>query len=187
MLAALGTAGVTKASPQGSGAEGAVLPAPSQVSSLGTHGAHLCGDRDTTAPWLESRHCRGLWPLQLSVSQVWAVAVPLIPSLQQQQHLQLLQHQPLPLGFSFCGTEAELSVPSSRPVNLLGLLKWRSQPSLLAGNLQNLMHVDGGEVIKVQQIVPPARGPPLHLLPSRLPHSPLGRVPTWLLPGDTGM
>lgn len=46
--------------------------------------------------------------------------------------------------------EAELSVPSSRPVNLLGLLKWRSQPSLLAGNLQNLMHVDGGEVIKVQ-------------------------------------
>uniref|UniRef100_A0A663NDF0 DOCKER domain-containing protein n=1 Tax=Athene cunicularia TaxID=194338 RepID=A0A663NDF0_ATHCN len=36
-------------------------------------------------------------------------------------------------------------------VNLLGLLKWRSKPSLLAGNLQKLMNVDGGEVIKFLQ------------------------------------
>ncbi|KAM6132363.1 LOW QUALITY PROTEIN: dedicator of cytokinesis protein 2-like [Pterocles gutturalis] len=36
-------------------------------------------------------------------------------------------------------------------VNLLRLLKWRAKPSLMAGNLQNLMHVDGGEVIKFLQ------------------------------------
>uniref|UniRef100_A0A8C9N770 Dedicator of cytokinesis 2 n=1 Tax=Serinus canaria TaxID=9135 RepID=A0A8C9N770_SERCA len=40
---------------------------------------------------------------------------------------------------------------SSCPVNLLGLLKWRSKPSLLCGNLQKLMNVDGGEVIKFLQ------------------------------------
>lgn len=43
-----------------------------------------------------------------------------------------------------------LTTPFLPPVNLLGLLKWRSKPSLLCGNLQKLMNVDGGEVIKVQ-------------------------------------
>lgn len=51
---------------------------------------------------------------------------------------------------------------SSCPVNLLGLLKWRSKPSLLCGNLQKLMNVDGGEVIKVQPGFAP---PPLSLVP----------------------
>lgn len=52
-------------------------------------------------------------------------------------------------------------------MNLLGLLKWRSQPSLLAGNLQKLMHVDGGEVIKVQQLFPSTSS-----LPGSHPHLP---------------
>ncbi|NXV62268.1 DOCK1 protein, partial [Molothrus ater] len=74
----------------------------------------------------------------------------------------------LPSGSSFrvSGAAAALA-PSSRDsfqistlvcstkltqnVNLLGLLKWRSKPSLLSGNLQKLMNVDGGEVIKFLQ------------------------------------
>uniref|UniRef100_A0A803XS31 Dedicator of cytokinesis 2 n=1 Tax=Meleagris gallopavo TaxID=9103 RepID=A0A803XS31_MELGA len=39
------------------------------------------------------------------------------------------------------------STKLTQNVNLLGLLKWRAKPSLLAGNLQKLMHVDGGEVL----------------------------------------
>lgn len=36
------------------------------------------------------------------------------------------------------------------PVDLLGLLKWRSNTSLLQQNLRQLMKVDGGEVVKVR-------------------------------------
>ncbi|NXD17753.1 DOCK2 protein, partial [Nothocercus nigrocapillus] len=43
------------------------------------------------------------------------------------------------------------STKLTQNVNLLGLLKWRSKPTLLAGNLQKLMNVDGGEVIKFLQ------------------------------------
>ncbi|NXE70757.1 DOCK2 protein, partial [Calcarius ornatus] len=43
------------------------------------------------------------------------------------------------------------STKLTQNVNLLGLLKWRSKPSLLCGNLQKLMNVDGGEVIKFLQ------------------------------------
>ncbi|NXE84792.1 DOCK2 protein, partial [Cochlearius cochlearius] len=43
------------------------------------------------------------------------------------------------------------STKLTQNVNLLGLLKWRAKPSLLAGNLQKLMNVDGGEVIKFLQ------------------------------------
>lgn len=35
-------------------------------------------------------------------------------------------------------------------VDLLGLLKWRSNTSLLQQNLRQLMKVDGGEVVKVR-------------------------------------
>lgn len=35
-------------------------------------------------------------------------------------------------------------------VDLLGLLKWRSNTSLLQQNLRHLMKVDGGEVVKVR-------------------------------------
>ena len=35
------------------------------------------------------------------------------------------------------------------PVDLLGLLKWRSNTNLLQQNLRQLMKVDGGEVVKV--------------------------------------
>nr|XP_025974743.1 dedicator of cytokinesis protein 2-like [Dromaius novaehollandiae] len=43
------------------------------------------------------------------------------------------------------------STKLTQNVDLLGLLKWRSKPSLLSGNLQKLMNVDGGEVIKFLQ------------------------------------
>lgn len=36
------------------------------------------------------------------------------------------------------------------PVDLLGLLKWRSNTSLLQQNLRQLMKVEGGEVVKVR-------------------------------------
>ncbi|TFJ96802.1 2-oxoglutarate and iron-dependent oxygenase domain-containing protein 2 [Platysternon megacephalum] len=42
---------------------------------------------------------------------------------------------------------------SSSDFDLLGLLKWRSKPNLLVGNLQKLMKVDGGEVIKVRRVL----------------------------------
>lgn len=42
----------------------------------------------------------------------------------------------------------ELTVPLLA-VGLLGLLKWRSNTSLLQQNLRQLMKVDGGEVVKV--------------------------------------
>lgn len=35
-------------------------------------------------------------------------------------------------------------------VDLLGLLKWRSNTSLLQQNLRQLMKVEGGEVVKVR-------------------------------------
>lgn len=35
-------------------------------------------------------------------------------------------------------------------VDLLGLLKWRSNTSLLQQNLRHLMKVEGGEVVKVR-------------------------------------
>lgn len=58
-------------------------------------------------------------------------------------------------------------MPCPHAVNLLGLLKWRSKPSLLAENLQKLMNVDGGEVIKVGEgllvPVPPPALPCSHL------------------------
>lgn len=38
---------------------------------------------------------------------------------------------------------------SPSAVDLLGLLKWRSNTSLLQQNLRRLMKVDGGEVVKV--------------------------------------
>lgn len=37
----------------------------------------------------------------------------------------------------------------SPAVDLLGLLKWRSNTSLLQQNLRHLMKVEGGEVVKV--------------------------------------
>lgn len=48
-------------------------------------------------------------------------------------------------------------------VDLLGLLKWRSNTSLLQQNLRQLMKVDGGEVVKVPWV--PVRGVGLVLLP----------------------
>uniref|UniRef100_A0A8D0HEL5 C2 DOCK-type domain-containing protein n=1 Tax=Sphenodon punctatus TaxID=8508 RepID=A0A8D0HEL5_SPHPU len=51
---------------------------------------------------------------------------------------------------SFQITTLICSTKLTQNVDLLGLLKWRSKPSLLAGNLQKLMNVDGGEVIKVR-------------------------------------
>jgi len=36
-------------------------------------------------------------------------------------------------------------------VDLLGLLKWRSNTSLLQQNLRQLMKVEGGEVVKVSR------------------------------------
>uniref|UniRef100_A0A4W5MWT4 Dedicator of cytokinesis TPR repeats region domain-containing protein n=1 Tax=Hucho hucho TaxID=62062 RepID=A0A4W5MWT4_9TELE len=39
----------------------------------------------------------------------------------------------------------------SRVVDLLGLLKWRSNTSLLQQNLRQLMKVEGGEVVKFLQ------------------------------------
>lgn len=38
-------------------------------------------------------------------------------------------------------------------VDLLGLLKWRSNTSLLQQNLCQLMKVDGGEVVKVRMLL----------------------------------
>lgn len=38
-------------------------------------------------------------------------------------------------------------------VDLLGLLKWRSNTNLLQQNLRQLMKVDGGEVVKVMWAV----------------------------------
>lgn len=69
-----------------------------------------------------------------------------------------------------------LTAHSSCPVNLLGLLKWRSKPSLLCGNLQKLMNVDGGEVIKVQ----PGFAP----LPPWFLHSPCPAVGSWAMLGS---
>lgn len=40
------------------------------------------------------------------------------------------------------------------PVDLLGLLKWRSNTSLLQQNLRQLMKVEGGEVVKVRATRP---------------------------------
>lgn len=40
------------------------------------------------------------------------------------------------------------------PVDLLGLLKWRSNTNLLQQNLRQLMKVDGGEVVKVTHLGP---------------------------------
>ncbi len=37
-------------------------------------------------------------------------------------------------------------------VDLLGLLKWRSNTSLLQQNLRQLMKVEGGEVVKVRRL-----------------------------------
>ena len=50
-------------------------------------------------------------------------------------------------------------------VDLLGLLKWRSNTSLLQQNLRQLMKVEGGEVVKVSPPpTPPPRGLVLLLL-----------------------
>ncbi|KAJ7422885.1 dedicator of cytokinesis protein 2-like protein [Pitangus sulphuratus] len=65
------------------------------------------------------------------------------------------------------------STKLTQNVNLLGLLKWRSKPSLLRGNLQKLMNVDGGEVIKVQL------GPVLYL-PSWLLHPQSPHTQGWV-------
>lgn len=43
-------------------------------------------------------------------------------------------------------------------VDLLGLLKWRSNTSLLQQNLRQLMKVDGGEVVKVPRVPGSGRG-----------------------------
>ena len=37
-------------------------------------------------------------------------------------------------------------------VGLLGLLNWRSNPEALEQNLQRLMEVEGGEIVKVRPI-----------------------------------
>lgn len=38
------------------------------------------------------------------------------------------------------------------PVDLLGLLNWRSNPEDLDQNLQRLMEVEGGEIVKVSPL-----------------------------------
>ncbi|RLW02248.1 hypothetical protein DV515_00007474 [Chloebia gouldiae] len=48
--------------------------------------------------------------------------------------------------------KSEPFFPSAFPIDLLGLLKWRSNTSLLHQNLKQLMKVDGGEVVKVEEI-----------------------------------
>lgn len=37
-------------------------------------------------------------------------------------------------------------------VGLLGLLKWRTRPELLRGNLEKLKMIDGEEVVKVRSV-----------------------------------
>lgn len=37
-------------------------------------------------------------------------------------------------------------------VGLLGLLKWRTRPELLKGNLEKLKIIDGEEVVKVSRV-----------------------------------
>jgi hypothetical protein len=50
-------------------------------------------------------------------------------------------------------------------VDLLGLLKWRSNTNLLQQNLRQLMKVDGGEVVKVTRAAAAEGGLVLCFLP----------------------
>ncbi|KAG7275227.1 hypothetical protein CRUP_034817 [Coryphaenoides rupestris] len=52
------------------------------------------------------------------------------------------------VGCSFPGEDNKFGFSRAGHLDLLGLLKWRSNTSLLQQNLRQLMKVEGGEVVK---------------------------------------